>query len=281
MVVVDAHQHFWDPRRVSYPWLATEFPELDRPLGFEDLAPHLRLSGVDATVLVQSDDEGADDDLMLEIASAHPEIAGVVAWAPLDDPPALEAAVARLRRSSKVVGVRVLIHSRPDPDWLVLPEVQTGLGVLEREGLAFDVVATLPRHLELVPVIAASHPDLRIVIDHLAKPPIGRDLSPWSERVRRAAEFPNVYAKVSGLYPARGDRAPWTPEDLRPAFSTALAAFGAERLMLGSDWPICEVAGGYERVTLALRELGADLSEGERSALQGETAIRCYGLKLS
>jgi L-fuconolactonase len=266
---------------VDYPWLATAFPELDRPLGFDDLAPHLASCGVDATVLVQSDDQGADNDLMLEIASAHPEIAGVVAWAPLDDPAALEAAIARLRRAPHVVGVRVLIHSRPDPDWLVLPEVQSGLGVLEREGLSFDVVATLARHLELVPVIAESHPNLRIVIDHLAKPPIGRDLSPWSERLHRAAEFPNVFAKISGLYPAKGDRTPWTLEDLRPAFSTALAAFGAERLMLGSDWPICEVAGGYEHVMGALNELTAELSEEDRLAIQGETAIRCYGLNVA
>lgn len=281
MTVVDAHQHFWDPVRVSYPWLAEAYPELDRKFGFEDLAPHLRASGVDATVLVQSEDDDGDNESMMDIASRHPEIAGVVAWAPLDDPTALEVTIARLRRSTKFVGVRVLIHNRPDPDWLVRPDVREGFAVLEQEDLTFDVVAALPRHLEHIPVIAERHPRLRLVIDHLAKPPIGRDLTSWSELLRRAAEYPNVFAKVSGLYPADGDRYPWTLDDLRPAFAIAIGAFGADRLMFGSDWPICDVAGGYQRITRALRELAAELSNDDRAALQGGTAIRCYGLSLS
>ncbi len=280
MAVIDAHQHFWDPERVSYPWLATAYPELNRRYGFDDLAPFLSASGVAATVLVQSEDDEADNDLMLEIASRHQEIAGIVAWAPLQEPLALEETIARLRTTDKFVGVRVLIHNRPDPDWIVREDVLEGLSVLEQHDLTFDVVAVLERHLELVPVIAERFPKLRLVIDHLAKPPLGRDLAPWSERLRRAAAHPNVFAKVSGLYPAQGDRHPWTVDDIRPAFDTALDAFGAERLMFGSDWPICEVAGGYLLITRALLELASGLSHTERSALRGDTAVRCYGLRL-
>jgi len=279
--VIDAHQHFWDPARVSYPWLASAYPELDRRFDFGDLAPHLSAMGVGATVLVQAEDDQSDNDLMLEVASRHPEIAAVVAWAPIDNRSALEATIERLRRCTKFVGVRVLIHNRPDPDWMILPQVLDGLGLLEQEGLTFDVVAVLARHLEHVPVIAERYPQLRLVIDHLAKPPIGRDLSEWSVRLSRAAAFPNVFAKVSGLYPAEGDRHPWTVEDLRPAFLTALEAFGADRLMIGSDWPICEVAGGYDRVLAALNELTEGLSAPERTALRGGTAEYCYGLDLT
>jgi len=279
--VIDAHQHFWDPARVSYPWLASAYPELDRRFDFGDLAPHLSAMGVGATVLVQAEDDQSDNDLMMEVASRHPEIAAVVAWAPIDNRSALEATIERLRRCTKFVGVRVLIHNRPDPDWMILPQVLDGLGLLEQEGLTFDVVAVLARHLEHVPVIAERYPQLRLVIDHLAKPPIGRDLSEWSVRLSRAAAFPNVFAKVSGLYPAEGDRRPWTVEDLRPAFLTALEAFGADRLMIGSDWPICEVAGGYDRVLAALNELTEGLSEPERTALRGGTAEYCYGLDLT
>lgn len=281
MTVVDAHQHFWDPKRVTYPWLASAYPELDRNLGFDELAPHLRANGIDATVLVQSEDDDADNDLMFEIALQHREVAGIVAWAPLDDLPALDKTIARLGPSDKLVGVRVLIHNRPDPDWILRHEVQEGLEVLAQHGLTFDVVAVLARHLAHVAVIAQRHPTLRLVVDHLAKPPIGRDLDEWSGLLARAAACPNVFAKVSGLYPVGDDRSPWTVDDLRPAFAIAVEAFGANRLMFGSDWPICEVAGGYERVMAALLELGNELTDDELSALRGETAIRCYGLDLS
>jgi L-fuconolactonase len=199
----------------------------------------------------------------------------------LDDPLELDTMIARLRTSGKLVGIRVLIHNRPDPDWIVRRDVQEGLGVLEQQGLTFDVVAVLARHLEHVPVIAERFPSLRLVIDHLAKPPIGRDLTLWSDLLARAAACPNVFAKVSGLYPAQGDRHPWTVDDLRPVFAVALEAFGVDRLMFGSDWPICEVAGGYQRVTRALLELAGDLTDDERSALRGDTAIHCYGLRLT
>lgn len=279
MTVVDAHQHFWDPARVSYPWLTPYYPELDRAFGFDDLAPHLHANGVDATVVVQSEDDDADNDLMIEIASCHDEIAGIVAWAPLDDPLALDRTIGRLRRSGKLVGVRVLIHNRPDRDWIVRRDVQEGLEVLEYQGLTFDVVAVLARHLEHVPVIAERHPNLRLVIDHLAKPPIGLELSAWTELLACAAACPNVFAKVSGLYPVQDDRYPWSVDDLRPAFAIALEAFGASRLMFGSDWPICEVAGGYNRVTQAQLELADELSDDEREALRGGTAVHFYGLR--
>lgn len=280
MTIVDAHQHFWNLARVNYPWLATAYPELDRNFGYEDLAPHLGANGIDATVLVQSEDDAADNELMVEIASRHLDIAGIVAWAPLDDSLALESTIEELRRTGRLVGVRVLIHNQPDPEWILRPEVLEGLAVLERENLTFDVVAVLARHLELVPVLARTFPDLRLVIDHLAKPPIGEDLSQWSDRLAQAARCPNVFAKVSGLYPARGDRQPWKLDDLRPAFEQALESFGAERLMLGSDWPICEVSGGYDRVMQALFKLTDELVDAERAALQGGTAIHCYELQL-
>jgi L-fuconolactonase len=279
--VVDAHQHFWDPVRVSYPWLATAYPELDRNIGYDELAPHLQSNGVDATVLVQSEDDEADNELMFEIASHHTEIAGIVAWAPLDEPFALETVLEKMRGSGKLVGVRVLIHNRADPDWIIRPDVLDGLATLERQGLTFDVVAVTLRHLEHVTTVAERFPNLRLVLDHLAKPPIGCDLAAWSGLLTRAAAFPNVFAKVSGLYPFQGDRSPWTVDDLRPVFDLAYENFGAKRLMFGSDWPICEVAGGFERVMGALLELAGDLSNEERRALRGATAIDCYGLSVS
>ena len=280
VAVIDAHQHFWDPGRVHYPWLAASYPELDRHYGFADLKPHLDACGVDATVLVQSADSAADDEFMCEIARSHPEIAGIVAWVPLDDPERVSTVIGDLATSAPVVGVRTLIHNQPDPEWVLQPTVTESLGVLASMGLPFDFVGVLPRHLELVPTLCERHPDLRIVIDHLAKPPVGANLGEWAQLVTRAAASPNVYAKVSGLYPAAGDRMPWTVDALRPAFETALAAFGSSRLMFGSDWPICEVAGGYETVAGALFSLFEELDDAASADLRGATAVRCYDLEL-
>jgi len=279
VTVVDAHQHFWDPERVEYPWLAPYYPELDRRYGFEDLAPHLVANGVDATVLVQSADDLADDEAMFEIATEHREIAGVVAWVPLDDPDRTAELLARFGATGKLAGVRTLIHNQPDPDWVVRPSVAEGLDLLAEAGLPFDLVAVLPRHLAHTPALCERHPELRIVIDHLAKPPIGAaTLEPWEALIAAAAASPNVFAKLSGLYPASGDREPWTVDDLRAAFDRALELFGPDRLMFGSDWPICEVAGGYETVVGALFELISELRPHERDALRGGTATRCYRL---
>jgi L-fuconolactonase len=281
VTVVDAHQHFWDPRRVDYPWLAPAYPELDRTFGFEDLAPHLRSTGVDATVLVQSADSAADNDAMFEIADKHPEIVGIVAWLPLDQPSDAEKTLEKLMHRDRFVGVRNLVHVRPDPDWVLSEAVSASLGLLERANVPFDFVSALPRHLEHVPAICERHTRLTVVIDHLAKPPIGgAGLEPWASLIGRAARYPNVYAKLSGLYRAGDERGPWTVEDLRPIVRYALELFGAERLMFGSDWPVCELAGGYEAVTGALFSLFQDLDEHERQAVLGGTAISVYGLEV-
>jgi L-fuconolactonase len=281
MKIVDAHQHFWDPQRVDYPWLSTSFPELDRTIGFEDLAPLLGSAGVDATVLVQSADSAEDNDAMFEMADQHPEIAGVVAWLPLDRPSEAELMLEELLRRERFVGVRNLIHVRPDPDWVLSGTVSTSLGLLESAGIPFDLVSELPRHLGHVTVLCERHPGLRIVIDHLSKPPIGRsDREPWASLMARAAESPNVYAKVSGLYPG-SDLRRWSVEDIRPIVHYAVELFGAERLMFGSDWPICEVAGGYEVVVGALFDVFEDFAEPEREALLGGTAASVYGLAVA
>ncbi len=281
VAVVDAHQHFWDPRGVDYPWLAPAYPELDRAFGFGDLAPHLRRCGVDATVLVQSADSAEDNDAMFEVAGQHPEIAGIVAWLPLDHPSAAEKTMEELQHRDRFVGVRNLVHVRPDPDWVLGEEVGTSLRMLEQAHVPFDFVPALPRHLEHVPVLCERHPGLTIVIDHLAKPPVGSaGLEPWASLIDGAARSPNVYAKLSGLYRSGDERGPWTLEDLRPVVRYALELFGAERLMFGSDWPVCEQAGGYEAVTGALFTLCEDLDEHEREAVLGGTAISVYGLKV-
>jgi L-fuconolactonase len=277
-VIIDAHQHVWDLTRSPYSWLGPHVPRWNRTFTFEELQPNLARHGVDRTVLVQSDDHDGDTDLMLEVADAHPEVAGVVVYVPLDRPAEAEARLATLRRDDRVVGVRNLIHDLPDPDWILRPEVDEGLTVLERAGVTFDYVAVLPRHLEHVPTLVERHPDLRIVIDHLSKPPIGQEeVQPWWDLVERASRGPLVHAKVSGLYPGT-DMESWTVEGVRPFVDRALEVFGPSRLMYGGDWPISVAAGGYDRVIEGLTEVLSGLGPEDAEQVWSGTARRFYRL---
>lgn len=276
-IIIDAHQHVWDPARARYDWLGPELAPIDQAMTFAQLRPSLGRAGVDATVLVQSADNDEDTALMLEVAQANPEIAAVVAYAPLEQPAQVAAHIESFRGNSLIVGVRNLIHTLPDPEWLLRPDVDEGLGLLEDAGLSFDLVAVLPEHLALVPTLVERHPRLRIVIDHLAKPPIGlADREPWWSLIERAAESPTVYAKVSGLYSAAGESGSWTPDTVRPALHRALELFSCDRLMYGGDWPISVLSGGYDRVWDGLSELFSELSAADRARILGATAIEFY-----
>lgn len=279
MTIIDAHQHFWNPARAAYDWLTSDLHPINRAIEFDDLAPLLTATGVQRTVLVQSADNWDDTAYMFETADAHAEIAAVVAWVPLDDPARVAELLPVLRGHHAFAGIRNLIHTRPDPDWLLRPDVDEGLGLLEDAGVPFDVVSVLPRHLELVPILSERHPRLRMVIDHLSKPPIkAPSAQPWRSLIARAAENPLICAKVSGLYPAVGDQADWDAEDIRPFFDDALGIFGPDRLMFGGDWPISVLAGGYVRVWEQLNVLIGELGGADRGAILGGTAARFYGI---
>ena len=203
----------------------------------------------------------------------------MVGWFDLLDPDGAPAALEALQASGPVVGIRHLIHDEPDPDWVLQPAVGESLAVLAEHGMTYDFVGVQLRHLEHVPTLAAAVGDLRIVIDHLNKPPIGTDDYPrWveSDRARQAA-FPNVFAKVSGLHNVT-PHADWTPDDLRGAFDVALEAFGSGRLMFGSDWPVCNVGGGYRRQVDAFEALIAPLDADATENLRHRTARRAYAL---
>ena len=277
--VIDAHQHVWDPQQAEYDWLGPDSAPIDRAMTFDDVAPELRAAGVDFTVQVQSADNPEDTELMRRSAERHPEVAGIVGFAPLEDAEATAATLDAWAGDPLLVGVRNLIHNKSDPDWLLRPQVDAALGVLEERGLTFDVVAVLPRHLELVPILSERHPDLRMVIDHLAKPPIGlADREPWQTLMTRAAENPLVYGKVSGLYSATEDITAWTTDAIRPFTDIALELFGARRLMYGGDWPISVLAGGYTAVWNGLRPIFDGWDPQTREWVLGRTAAQFYRL---
>jgi L-fuconolactonase len=277
-LAIDAHQHVWNLDRASYPWLGPDLAEINRTIEFDEVRPELRAAGVAATVLVQSADNAADTDHMFEVAARHPEVVGVVGWLPMDR--AAEAAdrLAELRENPLFVGVRTLIHDLPDPDWLLRPDVDEGLGVLEAADVPFDLVAVLPRHLELVPVLTERHPGLRIVIDHLGKPPLGADQRAWRALLSAAAASPNVFGKVSGLYPAGHLSEAAAAVQVRPPIEHALDVFGAERLMYGGDWPISVLHGGYSTAHRNLSAALAGLPTDDRDRVWCQTAVEFYRL---
>jgi L-fuconolactonase len=277
--LIDAHLHTWDLDACDYPWITPAVGILERTHTIDEVDEERRAAGVTGAVLVQAANSRCDTDLMLRAMASHPWVLGVVGWVDLLRGAGAAEDAARLAADGRVVGVRHLIHDEPDADWVVRPVVIEALRALARVGLAYDVVAVLPRHLEHVPTLAAAVPELTLVIDHLAKPPIASgDLDGWKARLASAAAHPNVVAKVSGLDTAAGS-AGWTADDLRPAFDHALEVFGADRLLYGGDWPVSRLGGGYTRQHAAFERLIDALSLAERSAIRSGTATRAYGLR--
>jgi len=289
---IDTHQHFWDLQAVEYPWLTPAAGPIYRTFEPAELEPQLRAAGVDGTVLVQSANSYEDTDSMLRQADTYPWIEAVIGWAPLLRAQEAGEALDRYQRHPKFRGIRHLIHDEPNPNWVVQEQVLEGLQQLADRKLIFEVVAVFPNHLKHVPTLAERFPDLTLVIDHLAKPPIkdqrldpengGSSLSifqreEWSSQLAAAARYPNVYAKISGLNTA-ANMENWSATDLQPYVDHAIACFGADRLMFGSDWPVCVLAGDYAKVWEETNRTLAGRSAGEIEAILGGTAARVYGI---
>ena len=277
---VDAHHHVWDPTRRRLPWLDHEGIEaLRRPFGAEELAPQAAAAGVSATVVVQTLSDEAETREMLALAAASPLVAGVVGWVDLTAPD-VDEAVARVREEPGgecLVAVRHQIHDEPDVEWLGRRDVRRGLRAVAEAGLVYDLLL-LPVHLRPALDAVRALPEGRFVLDHLAKPPVAAgELEPWRADLRALAAEPNVDAKLSGLV-TEADHAGWTVEDLRPYADEALTAFGPDRVMFGSDWPVCTLAASFAEWVEAAEALTAGLSAAERDAVWGGTARRAYAL---
>jgi L-fuconolactonase len=275
---VDGHQHFWDPARVPLPWLRPEHDPIARAFGPEDLEPLRRAAEIDRTILVQSACSDGDTELMLEHAGRHDWIAAVVAWIPLEQPDRAAARLEMFVQQPKVRGIRHLSHDEPDPHWILRPNVLESLALLEEQELVLELPAVFPNHLGDVPRLAQTFPRLTIVVDHLGKPPLGSDaFGAWADELVAAAEHPNVAAKISGLNTVV-HRRDWSAVDLLPAVEVALDAFGAERLLCGSDWPVCLLNGDYVRVWIETRRALELIAPRELDELLGGTAARLYRL---
>lgn len=275
---IDAHQHFWDPSRVDLPWLGPEHDPIARAFSPGDLEPLLGPAGVGRTIVVQSAGSDEDTELMLEHARGHDWVAGVVVWLPLESAERTAARLAELSTESKVCGVRHQIHDEADPHWILRPNVLESLRLVQERGLVLELPVVWPRHLADVPELARAFPQLTIVIDHLGKPPLDDDLRAWARNLEAAAAAgPNVAAKISGLNTATANRR-WNGAAFEAAVRTALDAFGAARLLCGSDWPYALLNGDYARIWRETRHVVAAVAPDEQEQLLFATAERLYRL---
>jgi L-fuconolactonase len=279
VTVVDAHHHVWDLSVRDQDWITADSP-LRRSFTMADLAPEAAAAGVDRTVLVQTVTVPEETPEFLTLAAEHELIAGVVGWTDLTRPDVADE-LARLRElpgGAHLKGIRHQVQGEPDPQWLLRPEVRRGLAAVADAGLVYDLVV-LPHQLPACVKAAQSLPQLTFVLDHLGKPPIASGtLEPWATDVRALAGHPHTVCKLSGMV-MEADLATWTIDDLRPYADTVLDAFGPDRLMFGSDWPVCTLgATTYGRTLSLTEELTAGLGASERADVFGGTATRTYGL---
>ena len=273
---VDAHQHFWRVARGDYGWLTSAaHSAICRDFGPDDLRPLLGAAEVERTVLVQAAPTLAETEFLLELATATPFVAGVVGWADFEAPGAA-ATIEKLARDSALIGLRPMLQDLADDAWILRPALAPALDAVRAAGLRFDALVT-PRHLPHLARFLRGRPDLRVVIDHGAKPDIAHGaLENWADAVRAIANDTGAFCKLSGLVTEAGEG--WTEAQLKPFVEVLIEAFGPGRLMWGSDWPVVNEAGGYGAWRAAAEALTAQLSAADRARIFGGTAAAFYGI---
>ena len=276
-MILDSHHHLWryDPARL--PWIGDGMPALKRDYGAADLEAAIAGTGVERTLLVHAQQNVEETDWMLEIARAHPRIAGVVGWVPLVDP-GVEATLARLAADPHLRGVRHIVHDEPDERFILRDDFNRGVARLRGFGLVYDVLI-FAAHLPHAIAFVDRHPDQPFVVDHVAKPTIRASAfdRAWADGLRELARRPHVTCKLSGMVTEVRDPG-WSPGLLQPYLDVALEAFGPSRLMFGTDWPVCRLKCEYAEWVEAVRAFVAPLSPGEQAAILGGTAQRVYGV---
>jgi L-fuconolactonase len=273
---IDAHQHFWAYSPQDYGWIGPEMAILKKDHLPEDLVPILSAAVIEGTVAVQARQSLQETEWLLELADRHPLIQGVVGWVDLCGPD-LQAQLARFTAHPKFCGVRHVVQDEPDDEFMLRPSFVQGIGALQAFGLTYDILV-FPRHLPVACQLVSRFPDQPFVLDHIAKPLIkDRKMEPWASDIGDLASFPNVTCKVSGMV-TEADWQRWQPVDLRPYLDVVFEAFGPKRIMFGSDWPVCTVAGTYADIVGIVREYVDSLSEDEQLAVWGKTAQGFYGL---
>jgi L-fuconolactonase len=273
---IDAHQHFWIYNPAEYDWIDDAMSTLRRDFLPEDLAPELESSDFHGSVTVQARQTLEETNWLLQLAESSPSILGVVGWADLRSPD-IRSQLKVLTRNPKFVGVRHIVQSEPDDRFLLRPEFLRGIAALEEFDLAYDILI-YTKHLPVAAEFVERFPRQRFVLDHLAKPPIrSGHIDSWAHGIKRLSEFPTVYCKLSGLV-TEADWQHWTPEQIVPFLDVAFESFGPDRLMTGSDWPVCLVAASYAQAVQVVKKYLIGRKPETREGVLGGNAQRFWRL---
>lgn len=275
MVKLDSHQHFWNYNPIRDNWITEEMEVIRHDFLPSDLKPLLDANGIEGCVAVQADQSEAETDFLLGLASEHDFIQGVVGWVDLCDKQ-IQERLDYYSQFSKLKGFRHILQAEA-PEFILRSEFQRGIAALQAYGFTYDILI-YPKHLSNSLKLVQTNPDQLFVIDHLAKPDIKNGLfEDWEAGLKAIAAHNNVYCKLSGMI-TEADLNTWTKEDIFPYMDKAFEAFGAERLMFGSDWPVCKLAGEYEVVCELVDEYLSKLSIAEQEMVWGKNAKHFYNL---
>jgi L-fuconolactonase len=278
---IDAHHHFWDPTRTAYPWMVGDAMDpVRRPFTPHDLAPEVAAQRISGTVLVQTISSEAETREFLEVAERTDFIWGVVGWVDLTSARVGDDIDALMRGTGgdRLVGIRHQVHDEADPEWLCRVDVRRGLAAVQERGLVYDLLVRA-RELPAAVDTVAALPGLQFVLDHIAKPRIAEEKDPeWQERMPALAALPNVAVKLSGMV-TEANWATWKPADLRPFVASVVDWFGVERLLFGSDWPVCLLASSYGGVVAGLEEALGPMSTDDAARIFGLNAASVYRLR--
>jgi L-fuconolactonase len=274
---LDAHQHFWHYTSEEYGWIGSNMEILKNDHLPANLALLTRAADIEGTVAVQARQTLAETEWLLDLADQYALIKGVVGWVDLRSPE-LQGQLERFADHPKFCGVRHVVQDEPDDQFMLREDFVRGIGLLAEFDLTYDILI-FPRHLPVACALVEKFPEQPFVLDHIAKPFI-RDgkVGPWNTDIRRLAAFPNVFCKVSGMI-TEADWQAWQPADFQPYLDVVFEAFGPERIMFGSDWPVCTVAASYAAVVGIVADYVQPLSQAEQASVWGETAKKFYGLE--
>jgi L-fuconolactonase len=276
MTRIDAHHHFWRYDPVEYSWISDDMSAIRRSFGPADLAAEQKRAGLDGAVSVQARQSLEETWQLLTYADQNDFIKGVVGWVPLTSPD-LNRTLATVATHPKLRAVRHVLQDEPDPFYILREDFNRGIAALQPFHLTYDILI-FERHLPQTIEFVDRHPNQVFVVDHLAKPRVKEGLiSPWRENLRKLAERPNVYCKMSGLA-TEADHRHWTEDQLRPYMNVVLEAFTPKRVMFGSDWPVCLVAVDYGAWVKIVERSVAALSLPEQERIWGGTAREAYRL---
>jgi L-fuconolactonase len=275
-MVIDSHHHFWRYDAVQYDWIDDSMSAIRRDFLPEDLRQATAAAGVDGVVSVQARQSLEETRWLLDLANQHGFIRGVVGWVPLASPD-VEQSLEQLAAEEKLIAVRHVVQGEPDDNFILRDDFNAGVAALLEFGLRYDILI-LERHLPQTIEFVDRHPNQVFVLDHIAKPKIASgEIGPWRRHIAKLAKRENVYCKLSGMVTEAEPRN-WTSEQLRPYFDAVLEAFGPDRLMFGSDWPVCLVGVEYPHWVDIVRDWTRGLSSSERHRIFGVTALEAYGL---